>query len=222
MTRNRTVSTFSNLTRRAVGATCAFCLLTAVNAACARVASNDLSFHSLAEFNFEGLSFSDGVAQMKQRFPSAIVSPDKLDEVLGRERYVVTQLKTADLARIFFFDGKLYQFGIVYEADRLKNLGGIGALLLKLVGMLGPADHAGESRWTWQQPSCGRRADLYATRDGALLVITDMNVIPVVEKRTRRIEKAKAADFRFKSAMFLLPRPTDFAPKTSFSRAVRR
>jgi hypothetical protein len=197
MTRIRTVSTFSNVARRALGATCAFLLLAAVNTDCAKGASNDISFHSLAEFNFEGLSFSDGVAQMKQRFPSATVSPDKLDEALGRERYVVTQLKTADLARIFFFDGKLYQFGIVYEADRLKNLGGMEALLLKLVGMLGPADHAGESRWTWQQPSCGRRADLYTTRDGALLVITDMNLIPVVEKRTQQIEKTKAADLGF-------------------------
>ena len=42
--------------------------------------------------------------------------------------------------------------------------------------MIGAADHAGESRWSWQQVDWNRRVDLLGTPDGVLLVVTELSL----------------------------------------------
>jgi hypothetical protein len=172
-------------------------LLASIHWAGAVDMADDINPRTLSKFNFEGLSLSTTVDDLKQHYPSIEQVDDDIDQRLARERYTVKDLKTADVARFFFCDGQLYQLEIMYRAPRLERLGGLEAVLRKLVAEFGSADHAGESRWTWQQPNCGRRADLYGTRDGAYLVVTDMNLIPVVEHRMKRVESSEAVNLGF-------------------------
>jgi hypothetical protein len=153
---------------------------------------NDFNSHALADFRFERLPLAASVEQMRKRFPGATPRADEHDRELAREQFLVNKLETADSARFFFCDDKLYQMEIRYRAERLNAQGGIPAILARLVAAFGAADHAGEGRWTWQQPNVGRRADFYGTGDGGYLVVTDLNLLPVVEERTRRVETAPA------------------------------
>ncbi len=157
--------------------------------------NDDVNPWTLAKFTFEGVPLNSSVAQLKKRFPEARAASDELDRQLGRQRYVVEGLKTANTARFFFVDDKLYQIEVTYKEPRLLELGGIEMVRRRLIDMLGAADHAGESRWTWQQPNCNRRADLFGMPDGALLLVTELNLIPVVEQRTKRISDAENLGF---------------------------
>ncbi len=149
--------------------------------------NDDVNPRTLANFTFEGLPLGSSVSQMKKQFPAARAEIGKLDRRLGCQCYVVEKLKTADAARFSFVDDKLYQIEVTYKEPRLLGLGGIEMVLRRLVDMLGAADHAGESRWTWQQPNCNRRADLFGMPDGALLLVSELNLVPIVEQRNRRL-----------------------------------
>ncbi len=146
---------------------------------------NDIDSPTLAKFKFQGLPLGSNVASMKKQFPTAQSITDKHDRQMRRERYFAKNLKAADAVRFFFVDDKLYQVEITYQEPRLLKLGGIETIRRHLVSVLGPADHAGEARWTWQQVDCNRRADLFGTPNGAVLVVTELSLVPVVEQRTR-------------------------------------
>ena len=103
----------------------------------------------------------------------------------------VRDLKNADLARFYFCDDRLYQLEIGYHLARVEKLGGMQAVLQKLIDTWGPADHAGQSRWTWQRPMYQRRADFYAWLERAQLTITDMSWMPAVAKRIERADKKR-------------------------------
>ena len=148
---------------------------------------DDVNPRTLCRFTFEGLPLGSSVGQLKKQFPAAEAITDELDRKLSRERFVVSDLKVADTARFFFVDNKMYQIEVTYKESRLLQLGGIETVRRQLVTQLGAADHAGESRWTWQQPNCNRRADLFGMPDGALLVVTELSLIPVIEQRTKRV-----------------------------------
>jgi hypothetical protein len=123
---------------------------------------------------------------LKKQFPLATRDHERVDDEIGLECYEVRDLKNVDLARFYFCDGRLYQLEIVYQLARVEKLGGMPALVQKLVDTWGPADHVGESRWTWQRPTYQRRADFYAWPQRAQLTITDTSWMQVVGSRIAR------------------------------------
>ena len=146
-------------------------------------------------FNFEGLRLPKDTAQLKKQYPSATSESIGLDDKVGLVCYVVKDMPQADVARYYFFDGSLYQLAITYSPARIERLGGMGAVLRKLVSSFGPSNHAATSRWTWMLNS-SLRADFYGT-NGGLLVVTKTDMTPVVDKRTRTSELTGATDLGF-------------------------
>ena len=88
--------------------------------------------------------------------------------------------------------------GDPFDSTRLViQMGGMRLLVQKFVDMWGPADHAGESRWTWQRPMFQRRADFYAWPELSLLTITDMSLMPVVAQRLKRQDQKGRSKLEF-------------------------
>jgi hypothetical protein len=144
---------------------------------------------ALATFDFEGLALPKSVDELKRDFPEARPTRERIDEEIGLECYEVGDLKDADVARFYFCDRQLYQFEVEYNLARVEKLGGMRAILQKLIDAWGPVDHAGESRWTWQRPMYQRRADFYAWPTSAQLTLTDLTYMPVVSRRIQRQDK---------------------------------
>jgi hypothetical protein len=154
----------------------------------------DLNDKALATFDFEGLKLPTSEEKLRREFPEARRAAGRVDEEIGLACYEVGDLKNADLARFYFCDGELYQFEVEYSLARVEKLGGMQAVLQKLVDAWGPVDHAGESRWTWQRPTYQRRADFYAWPASAQLTITDLTWMPIVSRRIQRQEEKERLD----------------------------
>jgi hypothetical protein len=154
----------------------------------------DLNDRALSKLDFDGIALPTNLEQFQEQFPAAKRDQQRVDRELGLECYVVDDLKGLDSARFYFCDGTLYQFEAVYEPQRITALGGMQQLLAGFIDRWGPVDHAGESRWTWQRPVYHRRADLYARASGAQLTITDTTKIPVITRRTSRLEEERDVD----------------------------
>lgn len=144
----------------------------------------DLNDKALAVLDYDGQSLPTTVEALKQQFPAATRDVERSNDEARIECYAVENLPTANVARFYFCDGRLYQFEARFDQSRIVKLGGSRAFLNKLLTKWGPVDHAGESRWTWQRPMYSRRADYYAWPDSAQLTITDTAWIPVVTQRT--------------------------------------
>ncbi len=157
----------------------------------------ELNGKALSSFEFDGLPLPTSPEQLKREYPDAEPDHERVDESIGLACYVVRDLKNADAARFFFCDGQLYQFEAEYSKTRIAKLGGERAMLQKLVDTWGPADHAGESRRTWQRPMYARRADFYLWPGRAQLIITDMSWMPIVAQRVVRAEKKAPAELGF-------------------------
>lgn len=157
----------------------------------------DLDNKALATFDFDGLAIPTSTANLRQQFPRARRDQERVDEEIGLECYEVRDLKNADFARFYFCDGRLYQLEIGYDLARVEKLGGMRAVVQKLIDTWGPADHVGESRWTWQRPAYMRRADFYSWPDRAQLAITDMAWMPIVTQRLKRQDEKKRLDLGF-------------------------
>lgn len=151
----------------------------------------DLNDEALATFDFEKMSLPTSVAELKREFPTARRVDRSVDEEIGLARYEVRDLENVDAARFYFCDGQLYQFEVEYHGERLEKLDGVQAVLQKLIDRWGPADHAGQFRWSWYRPVYKRRADFFSWPGRAQLMITDMTWMPVVERRFQR-QDAKA------------------------------
>jgi hypothetical protein len=147
----------------------------------------EMTRNTLEGFRFEGLPLSASLAEFKRRFPAAQVdTSDELDRKAGLTCYTLSDLKSADVAQFYFFGNRLYQIDIEYARDRIESKGGMEAVMRRLVGMFGNPDNAYGNRRTWQQPTCGRRADFYSSRDGGRLIVTDTNISARVEARQKR------------------------------------
>lgn len=157
----------------------------------------DLNDKALATFDFEGMPLPTSAAELQRQFPGAKRDRERVDEEIGLVCYEVRDLKNADVARFYFCDDRLYQLEIGYNLARIEKLGGMQAVLQKLIDTWGPADHAGQSRWTWQRPMYQRRADFYARPERAQLMITDMSWMPIVAKRIERADKKQRMDLGF-------------------------
>jgi hypothetical protein len=142
-----------------------------------------LNERALSSLEFDGQQLPATLADFKQQFPHAQLDEGCGDAKAGLVCYTVTGWGQADTAQFLFCDERLYQFETRYSLDTLKKMGGAKVLLNKLLAAWGPADHAGESRWTWQRPMYSRRADYYAWPDQAKLTITDTSWTPVVTAR---------------------------------------
>jgi len=157
----------------------------------------DLDDKALRTFDFEGLGLPASAAQLKKDFPKVQHDAQAVDGEVGLACYSVRDLKNVDLARFYFCDDKLYQVEIEYRLARVEKMGGMQTLLRKLIDTWGPADHAGQSRWTWQRPAYMRRADFYSWADSAQLVITDTTLMPVVAERVGRAEGRRRVKLGF-------------------------
>jgi hypothetical protein len=147
-----------------------------------------LNEKALAKFDFEGMELPQNARQLKAQFPTAELDKDRVAGAAGLECYVLRDVKNADLARFYFCDDRFYQLEIGYKEARVEKLGGMSSVVQKLVDLWGPADHVGESRWTWQRPMYMRRADFYTRPDGGQLTLTDMALMPSVNQRLSRAE----------------------------------
>lgn len=165
---------------------CVLCLSNAGGVACAQD-FDDIPTDALEKYHFEGLTFSTSPAELKKKFPNMTRAADKSDPKLSVQCYSITHLKTADMARLYYVDDLLYQVEIVYKPKRLEAQGGTDALIKKLVAGWGPAGHVDAIRRTWQEPTCGRRADFYPGTDGAQLIVTDTNLATILGERAKRL-----------------------------------
>jgi hypothetical protein len=149
----------------------------------------DLNDKALATFDFEGMALPGSPTELQRQFPHAMRDHQRVDEEIGLSCYEVRDLTNVDFARFYFCDDRLYQLEVGYSLARVEKLGGMQAVLEKLIEIWGPADHAGESRWTWQRPMYQRRADFYSWPDRAQWTITDMAWMPIVAQRIKRADE---------------------------------
>jgi hypothetical protein len=149
----------------------------------------DLNDKALSTFDFEGMALPGSPTELERRVPQAKRDHERVDEEIGLVCYEVRDLANVDFARFYFCDDRLYQLEVGYSLARVEKLGGMQAVVQKLVAIWGPADHAGESRWTWQRPMYQRRADFYSWPDRAQWTITDMAWMPIVAQRIKRAEE---------------------------------
>jgi hypothetical protein len=157
----------------------------------------DLNDRALAKLDFQGMALPASPSELLKRFPDAKRDRQRVDEQIGLECYELGGLENADVARFYFCDDSLYQVEIGYNLARVRKLGGMRLLVQKFVDMWGPADHAGESRWTWQRPMFQRRADFYAWPELSLLTITDLSLMPVVAQRLKRQDQKDRSKLEF-------------------------
>jgi hypothetical protein len=157
----------------------------------------DLNDKALAKLDFQGMALPANPAELLKRFPEAKRDRQRVDEEIGLACYEIGNLENADVARFYFCDGRLYQIEVGYNLARVRKLGGMRLLVQRFVDMWGPADHAGESRWTWQRPIYQRRADFYAWPELSLLTITDMSLMPVVAQRIKRQDQKDRSRLEF-------------------------
>jgi len=157
----------------------------------------DLNDKALATFDFEGMALPTSAAELQKQFPDARRDEQRVDAQIGLECYELGDLKNVDVARFYFCDGQLYQLEIVYGLARIEKLGGMQAVLQKLIDIWGPADHVGDSRWTWQRPMYKRRADFYASPERARLAITDMAWMPTIAGRIKRQDEKQRLNLGF-------------------------
>jgi hypothetical protein len=182
------------MTSKGVGCLIAVLCLVSAAAWCGAQQWFDLNDKALETFDFEGLSLPTSVQKLKQEYPDARRDHERVDERIGLECHEVGNLKNAEVARFYFCDGRLYQFEVEYSLARVEKLGGMQAVLQKLIDRWGPVDHAGESRWTWQRPRYKRRADFYGWPTGAQLTLTDLTWMPIVERRVKQQEEKERLD----------------------------
>lgn len=154
----------------------------------------ELNEKALANIDFEGSILPANPANLLAEFPDARRERQRVDDEIGLACYEVGKLKNADAARFYFCDDRLYQLEIVYDLARVKKLGGMQAIVQQLVDAWGPADHIGESRWTWQRLTYNRRADLYSWPQRAQLTFTDMAWMPIVARRVKRADEREHLD----------------------------
>lgn len=141
----------------------------------------------LTGFQFLGMTLGAPIEEFLQKYPTATPDNDRVTRNAGATCYVVEKLASVDEARFFFVDGKLYQIEMEYDAPRVMALGGSQALVEQFVKAFGPPDHAYVNRRTWQETNKTKRADLYTSRDGAVLIVTDLLAnarIGAAERRT--------------------------------------
>jgi hypothetical protein len=174
--------------RRAIMLVCALSLL-GIGGVVRGQDFDDIPTDALEKFQFEGLKFSTAPGELKKKFPAMERDADKSDAKLSVQCYRVTHLKTADVARLYYVDDMLYQVEIDYQPNRIEAQGGADAMIKKLVTAWGPAGHVDAMRRTWQEPTCGRRADFYPGADGARLFVTDTNLTAIVGERAKRLGK---------------------------------
>jgi hypothetical protein len=149
----------------------------------------DLNDKALATFDFEGMKLPESPAELERQFPQATRDHQRVDEEIGLACYEIRDLANVDFARFYFCDDRLYQLEIGYDLPRVKKLGGMREVVQKLIDTWGPADHVGESRWTWQRPMYHRRADFYAWPDRGQLTLTDLAWMPIVDQRIKRADE---------------------------------
>lgn len=141
----------------------------------------------LTGFQFLGMTLGAPIEEFMQKFPTATIDNDRVTKNAGATCYVVEKLATVDEARFYFVDGKIYQIEMEYAAPRVTAMGGSQALVMQFVKAFGPPDHANVNRRTWQETNKSKRADLYTSRDGAVLIVTDLLAnarIGAAERRT--------------------------------------
>jgi hypothetical protein len=177
MKRSRTISKWIT----AIGA--AGCLLLLAARTVAADQWFDLNDKALAVVSYDGKALPTTIEELKKEFPAATLDSEQSESKSRIECYLVDHLPTANSARFYFCDGRLYQFDARFDQARIEKLGGSRAFLNKLLASWGHADHVGESRWTWQRPMYSRRADYYARPDSAQLTITDTAWMPVATQR---------------------------------------
>ncbi len=149
----------------------------------------ELNDKALETFDVEGMQLPTTPEELQRAFPTAQPDHERVDEAVGLRCYAVRDLPSADVARFYFYDGRLYQFEAKYSLERVAKLGGAELMLQKLIDKWGPVDHAGERRWTWQRHMWSRRADFYNWPDrSAQLTITDMDWMPIVSQRIYRTD----------------------------------
>jgi hypothetical protein len=149
----------------------------------------DLNDQALAFLSYDGRALPTSIAELQKEFPKAALDNQLSDKQARIECYCVENLPTANSARFYFCDGRLFQFDALFDQARIEKMGGSRAILNRLLSSWGHADHVGESRWTWQRPLYSRRADYYARPDSAQLTITDTAWMPVAtQRKTGKLE----------------------------------
>jgi hypothetical protein len=140
----------------------------------------------LTGFQFLGMTLGAPIGEFLEKFPTATRDDDPAATRAGASCYVVEKLVSVDEARFYFLNGKLFQIEMEYSAPRVTAMGGSQALVMQFVKAFGRPDHAYVNRRTWQETNKTKRADLYTSRDGAVLVVTDMLANPRISEAERR------------------------------------
>lgn len=106
----------------------------------------------LASFSFEGMQLGDSQNDFIHRHPEAKRIPATSEEPLMTEEIVIFRLydTKADVARYYFFKGRLYQMILIYESATLNKAGGVSAFCNRLKAKLGQPLAAGDEMHVWK------------------------------------------------------------------------
>jgi len=149
------------------------------------------------EFKFEGASLGITIQKFIQKFPEAKTIEDD-EEKYGSKTYQVESLKSASLVLYRFLDGILYFIAVVYDKDKIDEIGGFETLTNRVIAKIGRADrgNTGEElsdqensvEYTWSFNN-NKSFELILKKDGTAFfkIIDDKSII-----RVKRLKAANA------------------------------
>jgi len=159
-----------------------------------------LTEHELAakDFSFDGIDFNTTLEQFKKKFPLA--QKQEEDKKVGSVSYYIASKKSTGMG-CYFFEGKLVEMRVLYEADKIAKFGGIEVFfdrVKKKFGVASDVSSSGEGTpkleyvFTWEFKNADRKI-------GVLIKLkhTRIDVINTVVKKKFLEKKKKTADIGF-------------------------
>ncbi len=153
---------------------------------------------SLAGFTFDGLVIGrTGLNNIRSRYGNMRCSrnENQSDIKHGVEAYVVVDVPNCDGILCEFLDGTLYKIGVIYNARRVNNLGGVDAMMSTITRRYGlsptlsqatTTDGKDKTVCTWESPPDARRAEVTILPSAAILVV--VNTSAEAKLQARRVK----------------------------------
>lgn len=130
----------------------------------------------LDSFTFEGVSLSTSLNDFRQRHPAAQHIPDNSEAANGLQAYMLVQTKSANGAMFTFFENKLYQVQVIYNAETINKMGAV-KMYEKVTSAFGsPNDTQSNDnvmKFTWNKNN--RLAECVITNKNALVSVKDID-----------------------------------------------
>lgn len=147
-------------------------------------------------FVFEKTKLGINLTDFKKRFPKSELDKEESDEKLKHACYIA-EATWATLCSYYFFDDKLYEMRIAYVTRKLDKLGGMEALVEKMVekfGHLKKEDFTvdkDKSEFTaiWQFQKVDRELRLFSDLKSVVISVTDLALLKELKSRKKKAGK---------------------------------